>query len=433
MNSSALRRAMRAIHLLVLAVPPLLAACGGTGGGATAAGASASSAGSASSAATSSASSAASSAGSTACDSPAGRVLEVGPGKTYATPSAAAAVSLDGDTIRIAAGNYTGDVVTWSRANLKICGTGGLAHLYANGNAAAGKGIWVVAGNNLVVENVVFHDAKVPDKNGAGIRVEPNVNITVRACGFYDNENGILTAAGSNNIVIERSTFARNGYGDGYSHGIYVSQVNSLVVRQSFFHSTKIGHNLKSRAKASLVENSYFMDGTTGTASYQLEFPNGGEVFLRGNLVQKGPAADNPNLVSFGAEGISVWPTNAMELRHNTLVSTYSGGNFIYANPGISSLKLTANLFAGTANLLSGLSVLSPVFTNTSSYTTTAANVSGATSVSSPNFWPAAGVLGSLALGSVPDAAYVKDSPTPLALRTIGGSTRVIGALQAAP
>ncbi|GAA5165673.1 hypothetical protein GCM10025770_21580 [Viridibacterium curvum] len=360
-------------------------------------------------------------------------MLEVGPGKTYATPSAAAAVSLNGDTIRIAAGNYTGDVVTWSRSNLTICGVGGQAHLYANGNNAAGKGIWVAAGNNLVVENIVFHDAKVADKNGAGIRVEPNVNLTVRGCGFYDNENGILTAAGSNNIVIERSTFARNGYGDGYSHGIYIGQVNSLTVRQSFFHSTKIGHNLKSRAKASVIENSYFMDGTSGTASYQLEFPNGGEVFLRGNLVQKGPSADNPNLVSFGAEGISVWPSNAMELRHNTLVSTYSGGNFLYANPGISSLKLTANLFAGTANLLSGLSVLSPVFTNTSSYTTTAANLSGATNVSSPNFWPAAGVLASLALGSVPDAAYVQDAPLPLVLRVISGSTRLIGALQAAP
>lgn len=414
-----------------------LAACGGAGasaasGSATPA-ASSSAASSAASSSNKSVTSSSTASVATACDAPAGRVLEVGPGKPYATPSAAAAVSLDGDTIRIAAGSYTGDVATWSRSNLKICGMGGKAHLYANGNSAGGKAIWVAAGNHMVVENIVFHDAKVTDRNGAGIRVESNVSITVRGCGFLDNENGILTAAGTNNIVIERSEFARNGHGDGLSHGIYVGQVNSLTVRQSFFHSTKIGHNLKSRAKASIVENSYFMDGTSGTASYQLEFPNGGEVLLRGNLVQKGPNADNSTLVSFGAEGISVWPSNAMELRHNTLVSTYGGGNFLYANAGITSLKLTANLFAGTANLLSGLSVLSPVFTNTWSYTTTAANVAGATNIGSPNFWPASGLLASLSLGSVPDATYAQDAPSPLVLRAISGGTRLIGALQAAP
>lgn len=357
----------------------------------------------------------------------------MGVGKTYVTPSAAAAASLDNDTIRIAAGNYTGDVATWSRANLTICGMGGKTHLYANGNSAGGKAIWVAAGNNLVVENIVFHDATVPDRNGAGIRIEPNMNITIRGCGFLDNEDGILGGSGTSNIVIERSEFARNGYGDGLSHGIYIGQANSLIVRQSFFHSTKIGHNLKSRAKASIVENSYFMDGASGTASYQLEFPNGGDVFLRGNLIQKGPNADNSTLVSFGAEGISVWPTNALELRHNTLVSTYSGANFINANAGIQSLKLKANLFAGSANLLSGLSSASPVFQNTSSFMTIAANVPGATSITSPNFWPVSGLLTSLALAGVPDAAYVQDAPSPLTVRAISGSTRIIGALQSAP
>ncbi|MEC5388330.1 right-handed parallel beta-helix repeat-containing protein [Uliginosibacterium sp. H3] len=412
----------------------ILAACGGGGGGGSASNTQSSGATSSTAPASSSSSASSTTASNvTGCSTPTGRVLEVGPGKTYATPSAAATVALDGDTVRIAAGNYNGDVATWTRANLTICGVGGQAHVYANGNSAGGKAIWVAAGNNMVVENIVFHDAAVADQNGAGIRIEPNVNITIRGCGFLDSENGILGGSGTSNIVIERSEFARNGRGDGYTHGLYIGTANSLTVRQSFFHSTRIGHNLKSRAKSNRIENSYFMDGNSGTASYQVEFPNGGEVFLRGNLIQKGPNADNGVSVSFGAEGISTWPTNTMELRHNTLVSTLNGGVSLYAAPGIQSLTLVANLFAGNAGLLAGLATNSGVFTQQSSVTTAASNLPGATSINAPNFWPAAGVLGSLALAGVPDAQYLQDSPTPLTSRAINGSTRLVGALQAAP
>jgi hypothetical protein len=39
-------------------------------------------------------------------------------------------------------------------------------------------------------------------------------------------------------------------------------------VRASYFADARIGHNLKSRAAQSVIENSYFMDGPNGTASY---------------------------------------------------------------------------------------------------------------------------------------------------------------------
>src|SRR5438270_8461416 len=54
------------------------------------------------------------SASATACDSATGRVLQVGPGKTYAVPSAAAAAAQAGDVVAIAAGDYHGDVATWA-------------------------------------------------------------------------------------------------------------------------------------------------------------------------------------------------------------------------------------------------------------------------------------------------------------------------------
>ena len=53
-------------------------------------------------------------------------------------------------------------------------------------------------------------------------------------------------------------------------------------------------------------------------------FPSSGQVTLRGNLLHKGPLAENPTAVAFGAESLSVWPANSLELSHNSVVSVCS-------------------------------------------------------------------------------------------------------------
>ena len=265
----------------------------------------------------------------------------MGSTKSYKVPSAAAAVAQSGDVIKITAGDYRGDVASWNASNLTICGVGGRARLFADGKNAQGKGLWVVSGSNVTIDGVEFHNTKVPDRNGAGIRAQNGGFLRIVNSGFYDNENGILANAGSSTISIERSEFARNGYGDGYSHNIYVNLITRLTVSASYFHEAKIGHNLKSRAQETVIENSYFMDGPTGTSSYLADFPNGGKVVLRGNLFHKGPNADNPTAISYGAEGVEN-TTNTFEMSHNTVVSTRSGGYFVAAYSGTQSLRLIA-------------------------------------------------------------------------------------------
>src|SRR3954447_11094138 len=75
----------------------------------------------------------------TASAATAGRTLQVGPGRTYQKPSQAAAAALDGDTIEIDAGLYSGDVCAWYRNDLVIRGVGGFAHLDAAGQSSQGK------------------------------------------------------------------------------------------------------------------------------------------------------------------------------------------------------------------------------------------------------------------------------------------------------
>lgn len=353
--------------------------------------------------------------------------MTVGPGKQYATIRAAAAASQNGDTIHISAGEYRGDVATWSASNLTICGIGGRARLYANGANEGGKGIWVVAGSNTTIHSVEFHDAKVTDQNGAGIRQE-GATLVLRDAGFYDNENGILSGGGTNStITIEYSEFARNGYGDGFSHNIYVGNVDRLTVVASYFHEAKIGHNLKSRARENFIENSYFMDGPTGTSSYLLDFPDGGLVFMRGNLLHKGPRADNTTAVSFGAER-NMYSVNTVTMTHNTVVTTLGRGNFVSVAGYTQQVALTANLFAGAATMISGAGA--GILTQSSNLLTAASNVPGA---DAGQFWPAAAFLPQLPLATVPDAQFAFDSPQPFRLRALTAGTRLIGALQSAP
>lgn len=370
--------------------------------------------------------------GGLACDTATGRVLNVGPGQTLNTPSAAAAAAQDGDVIRIAAADYRGDVATWSRNNLTICGVGGRARLFADGNSAGGKAIWVVSGTNITVDSVEFRNAVVPDRNGAGIRAEHGGWLRVRNSGFYDNENGILTTSGASSLVIEASEFARNGLGDGFTHNLYVGQIDRLTVSGSYFHEARVGHNLKSRARESIVENSYLMDGPTGTASYLADFPNGGRVVLRGNLFHKGPNAQNPSAISFGAEGLA-HATNTLELTHNTVAITRSGGAFVAVYAGTQAVNLKANLWAGTGNqaVLTG-SYASGNATQTGNVLALASNIPGADSIANPDFWPDATLQTSLDMGGVLDAGYVLDAPRPYQLRSLSGA-RKAGALQSTP
>lgn len=164
---------------------------------------------------------------------PAARVLRVGPGRTLATPSAAAAVARDGDTVRIDAGDYLGDVATWTQDDLTLVGVGGRAHLEADGNSAQGKAIWVIAGDRTRVQNIEFSGTTVPDQNGAGIRQE-GAGLVVVHCFFHHSQNGILAGANlDSDIEIRRSRFSDLLTGTGFTHNIYIGTVRSFSLTGS--------------------------------------------------------------------------------------------------------------------------------------------------------------------------------------------------------
>lgn len=277
--------------------------------------------------------------------------LTVGPGRMYATPSAASAAARDGDVIEIAAGTYR-DITIWRAQNLTIRGVGGMAHLDAAGlTIPNGKAIWVIQGRGYTIEHIEFSGARVPDRNGAGIRQEA-AGLTIRDCYFHDNENGILTGADTtSDIVIEATEFARNGAGDGQSHNMYIGNVRSFTLRGCYSHDASVGHLVKSRAQTSyLLYNR--ITGEAGTDSYEVDLPNGGLAVLVGNVIEQGTATQNPFMVTFAEEGASN-PTQRFYMVNNTLVNNRAGGTYVRLS-GTPTAAITNNLYLGAGTQLSG-------------------------------------------------------------------------------
>ncbi|MCB9637377.1 MAG: right-handed parallel beta-helix repeat-containing protein [Myxococcales bacterium] len=258
------------------------------------------------------------------------RVLKVGIQQALKKPSDAAKIAQDNDIIEIAVGLYPGDVAIWRANNLTIRAKGSSrAHLFADGQSAERKAIWVIKGNNTTVEGIEFSGAKVADKNGAGIRQEGE-GLTVRNCHFHDNENGILAGnSPQSTILIEYSIFERNGAGDGLSHNLYINGIKHLIFQHNLSRLAKVGHNLKSRAARTDILYSRLMDESTGDSSYIADFSNGGVVVMIGNVLQQGPKAQNRTMLSYAAEGFK-HTTNEVFLVNNTAVNQrQAGGTFI--------------------------------------------------------------------------------------------------------
>jgi hypothetical protein len=284
--------------------------------------------------------------------------LSVGPGKTYATPCKAFAAAKMGDVVEIGGGTtYSGDVCGIYANYLTIRGVNGRPKIDAAGRNAMGKGTWVVVGNNVVIENVEMFGAKVPDQNGAALRLE-GTNFTLRRSFLHDNENGILSGANTaSNIVIEFSEFGHNGYGTGYTHNLYIGDVGSLTFRYNYSHDANVGHNLKSRARVNMIAYNRFSStpagqvGSTasGQPSYEINLPNAGTSYIIGNVIQQPSANQNPTLLAYGEEGASN-PGHGLYVVNNTFLNDDSSrGTFVMVGAGVTKPALLQNnIFGGT-------------------------------------------------------------------------------------
>lgn len=288
----------------------------------------------------------------------AARTLEVGPRHALKEPGMAANVATSGDIIRIDPAVYI-DCAIWRASHLTIEATG--PGVVITDKTCAGKAIFVIAGNDTTIRGITFANAKVPDHNGAGIR-ELGAGLTVEHCRFFDNENGILAAAPPHSTVrILDSEFRGNGKCEGScAHGIYVGPIDLLDVERSRFSDTHVGHHVKSRALRTLLIGNTITDGPTGTSSYLVDIPNGGDLLMQNNVLQKGPKTSNPvTAVSLGAEGVT-HPTTELLVRDNKFTSTLPASTIFVRNGTTTPAVLIGNQVTGNIVPLDGPGTVRP-------------------------------------------------------------------------
>jgi len=276
------------------------------------------------------------------------RVLEVGPGRKIATPAEAARVARDGDAILIDAADFPDSRAVWPQRRLLIRGVDGRPRLLAGDTLAQGKAIWVINGDEVIVENLEFSGARLAAGNGAGIRAQGR-RLTLRAGYFHDNDMGLLSDNDPDQeITIEYSEFARNGHSDGKAHNLYIGGIASFEMRFSSSHGARTGHLLKSRAKRNLIAYNRLVDVPPGPASYELDFPRSTDVTVIGNLIVQDAASPNATILSYGAEDKGRPPEGRLQVVSNTLVSRRPRPVFIYNHSSAPALVI-GNVFGGAA------------------------------------------------------------------------------------
>jgi hypothetical protein len=290
-----------------------------------------------------------------ALGTPAGaKTLEVGPNQQYKTPSAAIDAAADGDTVKIAAGEYF-DCATVAANNLTIEGIGADASAVLTDKACGGKGLLITTGNDITIRNITLTRSRVPDGNGAGIRAEGN-NLTLDHDKFINNQNGILAApAPDSTIIITNSDFVHNGAcNPACSHGVYVNALKLLRIEHTTFTDTQHGHDIKSRGARLEVIGCDISDGPTGTASYLIDVPNGGSLVVRDSKLEKGPKADNHSAaITIGEEGVTQ-RTGEITIANNQFRNAGRYPTTFVVNDTATEAMLTGNTLSGTVQPLKG-------------------------------------------------------------------------------
>jgi hypothetical protein len=159
-----------------------------------------------------------------------------------------------------------------------------------------GKAALVLRGDAASIDGIIFQNMRVPDANGAGVRLEKG-DLTVTRAIFRNSEQGILTANDpSGAISIDRSTFSGLGRCDrglSCAHSIYIGEYGALKVSNSRFERGNGGHYVKSRAARISVTDSAFDDTRGKDTNYMIDLPGGAVGQIARNIFVQGASKEN--------------------------------------------------------------------------------------------------------------------------------------------
>jgi hypothetical protein len=293
----------------------------------------------------------------------AARTWEVGPGRALTNPEQAAAVAKDGDRVVFDPGIYRNCAI-WEASRLTIearrppptMNQTVMTQTVVTGPSCGDRGLFVFTGNDITVRGLTFAHARDSWHTGAGILMEGG-NLTVEDSQFLNNENGILAGGPPTSVVrITHDLFRGNGSCQGAcAHALYAGKrIARLEVVGCWFLDTHVGHDIKSRAQATIVRDSRIEDGPTGTSSYLIELPDGGDGEIVNNVLRKGANSQNKEVaISIGTED-RLNPTRALVVRGNRFTSDLPEPVWFVHNLTSTPARLTGNTLTGRVMPLDG-------------------------------------------------------------------------------
>jgi Right handed beta helix region len=225
----------------------------------------------------------------------------------------------DGDaTIRIAPGVYP-DCASQRGGNITYKGSIPGKVIF-DGGTCEGKATLVLGGLSATIDGVIFQNIRVPDRNGAGIRLEKG-DLTVTNSVFRDSEQGILSANDpAGQILIDQVTFAGlGGCPDGNcSHSIYIGDYGKLTVKRSRFERGTGGHYVKARTRLVSITDSSFDDTKGRETNYMIDLPAGAQGVISGNEFVQGPNKENHSAFITVAPESRTFPSAGLVVTNNS-------------------------------------------------------------------------------------------------------------------
>ena len=270
----------------------------------------------------------------------------------YSTPSQAFNNARNGDTIKIYAGTYS-DVGILNASNVTVIGVGGRPIIDAKGLIANGRGIWVINGNNTILDNIEMKnedngkrgeaawDQGAVYLNGSSLTMR-NMYIHHNMQGFFNNTNAGTTC----NLLIENSIFDFNGDGGGHSHNLYVNHnITKLTMRGVWSRNCNGGHILKNRAYSSDVQGCMFTDPKGVSLNWFIDIPDGGQHVFVGNIVEHNNANAGSTMLAYGEDTPNPGP-NSLLIAQNTFIND-GNGQFLDKLQKVNAV-IKQNIFIGS-------------------------------------------------------------------------------------
>ena len=349
-------------------------------------------------------------------------VLQVGVGKQFQTINAAiaAADQMGGNAdIKVDAGTYTNDGgYLWDGINnVTIEGVGGMVKIVDPTYYAGGKAAIVTGGQNIILKNLDISGISVPDGNGAGIRYDQGT-LLLDNVHLHNNQNGILGAPdATGSITIQNSEIDHNGTNAGNTHNIYIGDVGQFTLTNSYVHDANVGHEVKSRAENNTITNNRIEDNS-GSSSYAIDLPNGGNATISGNIIEQGVNNQNHTINAYGEEG-NLHAGTSVNFSNNVVVNDDAGGRGpLWSNNG-ATITGSGNTVWNTTNLGNGVS--------SSSFTTLSSRPTLDTSSSTPPMQPAIKIITGNRDGGATFTGVSAANSSVIVTESVNGTTTQIG------